>query len=200
MLAAIAVVCALLVLLLALPVDLAFRLENVRGFAGQVRIAWLFGLVRHRFVLPASADRQAPRPAIAPHAPRALARRRGRARRADVLAVLRQAAFRRRVYRFVRDLARAAHARDLGLRVRLGLGDPADTGRLWAFVGPLNAAAQGLRDADIRIEPEFVDPVLEFEARGRLLLFPIQLLALAISFALSPPSIRAWRSLSRSHA
>ena len=200
MLAAIAVVCVLLVLLLALPVDLAFRLESVEGFAGQVRIAWLFGLVRHRIVLPPSAGRRAPRPAIAAQAAGAPARRRRRPRRADVMAALRQAAFRRRVYRFARDLARAAHARDLGLRVRLGLGDPADTGRLWAFVGPLNAAAQNLRNADVRIEPEFVDSVLEFEARGRLQLFPLQLLALAISFALSPASIRAWRSLGRSHA
>jgi len=37
--------------------------------------------------------------------------------------------------------------------------------------------------------------VLEFQAHGRALVIPLQLLALLISFALSPASIRAWRTL-----
>ena len=84
--------------------------------------------------------------------------------------------------------------------MRLGLGDPADTGRLWAVVGPLSAAAQGLRGAEVRIEPEFMDSVLEFRAQGRLLVAPLQVMALAVSFALSPPTIRAWRTLRGGHA
>ncbi len=84
--------------------------------------------------------------------------------------------------------------------MRLGLGDPADTGRLWAFLGPLNAAAQNLRNAEVRIEPEFVDPTFEFEINGRVRLVPLQFLALATAFALSPPSIRAWRTLRIKHA
>lgn len=38
----------------------------------------------------------------------------------------------------------AAHLHQFRLRMRLGLGDPADTGLLWAVVGPLNALAQGM--------------------------------------------------------
>jgi hypothetical protein len=83
--------------------------------------------------------------------------------------------------------------------VRLGLGDPADTGRLWAVVGPLCAVAQ-LRNAELRIEPEFVDPVLEFHADGRVRLVPLRFLGLAVAFALSPPTIRAWRTLRGGHA
>ena len=79
--------------------------------------------------------------------------------------------------------------------MRLGLGDPADTGRLWAIVGPLSVAAQGIRSARVRVEPAFMEAVLEFDARGRMRLVPVQFLALAIGFALSPPSVRAWRTL-----
>jgi hypothetical protein len=109
--------------------------------------------------------------------------------------VLGQSGFRRRVRRLVGDLVRVIHVGRIRLRMRLGLGDPADTGRLWAVVGPLSALSQALSNADVRIEPEFVEPVLEFRARGRLRVIPLQVLAVAVPFALSPASIRAWRAL-----
>jgi hypothetical protein len=183
---------ALIALLLAVPVDVAFRVKGIEAFEGQVRIRWLFGLVRLRLRMP---DRGRAKRS------KAAAQQAGGTRRKDktgrgrdrALAAMRQHEFRRHAMRFAADLLRAAHLSELALRVRLGLGDPADTGRLWALLGPLNALAQGLRHADVRIEPEFIDPVLEFDARGRSLLVPLQILTLVIVFALSPASLRAWR-------
>lgn len=187
----------LVLLALAVPVDLEFRLEGIEPFTGEVGVRWLFGLVRFR--MPVPRVKPTPKPEAKPKAARVRARPKARGRHRNVLAALRQAAFRRRVYRLVRDLVRAVHLHRLRLLMRLGLGDPADTGRLWAVVGPLNAVAQ-LRNAELRIEPEFVDPVLEFQADGRLLLVPLRFLTLAIAFALSPPTIRAWRTLKGHHA
>ena len=189
-----------LLLLLAVPLDVAFRVQGIEAFNGQIAIRWLFGLVRFRIRVPGSAKPQSAKPGTEPQAAKVRAKRDRRGGRGDVLVLLQQAAFRQRVYRLVKDLVRAAHLRQLGLRLRLGLGDPADTGRLWALVGPLNAAAQNLRHARVRIEPEFIDPVFEFEAQGRFLMVPLQILALAIAFAFSPPSIGAWRTLMRGHA
>jgi hypothetical protein len=188
-----------LVVLLAVPVDVAFRLEGIEAFSGRLTVRWLFGLVRVRIRVPGARERPAG-PAARPKPARERPRRKARAGPAQVLAVLGEPAFRERVRRLVGDLVRAAHVSRLRLWMRLGLGDPADTGRLWAVMGPLSAVARGLRGAEVRIEPEFVDPVLEFQAQGRALLFPLQLLALAVSFALSPSSIRAWRALRDGHA
>ena len=196
----VAVLFGLLVLALAVPIDVAFRFEGIEAFRGQIKIRWLFGLVRFRFTLPGAAQPKPPKPEPEPRAAEVPKKPKARGRRANVLAALRQAAFRRRAYRFIKDLVRAAHAHRLYLRLRLGLGDPADTGRLWAFVGPLSALAQNFPNAEVRIEPEFMDPVCEFEAHGRFVLIPLQFIALAIAFALSPPSIRAWRTLKASHA
>lgn len=182
----IAIVLGLPLLLLAVPIGVAFRVEGIEAFNGHIAIRWMFGLVRFKFRMPGAAKVR-----VKP------GKRNGRPR---VLALLRQAAFRRRAYRLVADLARAAHLRQLHLRLRLGLGDPADTGRLWAVLGPLNAVAQNLRNADVQIEAEYMEPVFEFQADGRLLLIPLQLLILAIGFALSPASIRAWRTLKGHHA
>lgn len=196
----IAILTGLLVLLLAVPVDAAFRFTGIEAFAGQIGVRWLFGLVRFRIGLPGAAKAKPLKPKPRWRAATARRKAAARGRRPNVLAALRQAPFRRRLYRLVKDVLRATHARGLYLHVRLGLGDPADTGRLWAFVGPLNALALNLRNAEIQVQPEFVDPVFEFETHGRFRLIPLQFIGLAIAFALSPASLRAWRTLKASHA
>ncbi len=192
---AIAGLLALLVLLLAVPFDVAFQLRGMREFSGQVTISWLYGLLRLRIPVK---DVKTPRTPPPSASRRAL--RRGRTRTEggkgrDFLVALRQADFRREIYRFARDVFRATNLHELGFRLRLGLGDPADTGRLWAFVGPLNVAAQNLRNARIVIEPEFMEAVIEFDTHGRFRIVPLQFLALAAAFVLSGPSRRAWRTL-----
>jgi hypothetical protein len=186
-----AILLGLLLLLLALPVRVAFRLERREAFSGKLAIHGVFGLVRLRVRIPVA--HQAARVAQ-PKQPTP------RGGRPHVVSLFWQAAFRQRVYRLLADVTRAAHLHQLRLRMRLGLDDPADTGRLWAIVGPLNGLAQTLRDADVHIEPEFMEPVFEFRARGRLLLVPLQFLVLGLGFALSPVSIRAWRTLQRGPA
>ena len=189
----------LLVLLLAVPIDLTFRVEGVEPLQGHISVRWLFGLVRFRGPVPRHGKRLRKSVTGREHAGMQ-ARRKQRSARSRFPGLLRHAAFRRRAVRFVKDLVRAAHLRQLHLTMRLGLGDPADTGFLWAILGPLNAAAQSLRNVRVSIEPEFVDPVFEFQARGGMRLIPMQLLALASAFVLSPSSLRAWRTLSGSHA
>ena len=195
-LAILAVVLALAVWLLSVPVDVVFRFDGIEAFRGRVAIRWLYGRVRFRIRFPRVADVPPAGRHAAARAP-AETHRRKIGRRA--LAVLRHAAFRRRLCRLAKDLVRAAHLRDLRVRLRLGLGDPADTGRLWAWMGPIRAAAQSLRRADVRIEPAFPDPACDLEMCGRMRPVPLQLLALAIVFALSPASIRAWFTLGARH-
>ena len=190
---------ALLLLLLAVPVDLEFQIEGIQGFRGQISVRWLFGVIRFRIPVPEAAGQQS----VAKARQRATQQRpeqKKRRARPDFVAVLRRPEFRQRTYRFAKDLIHAVHLRRLRLLMRLGLGDPAETGRLWALVGPLSALARNLRSADVRIEPEFMDSVLEVQADGQLRLIPLQFLALATAFVLSPSSIRAWRTLSSSHA
>ncbi len=190
-LVALAVLAGLL-LLLAVPIELAFRCRGIDELDAQLRLGWLFGLVRLN--LPRRGKHRSSRrkPATSPAKTQ-------NSRRARGLALLRQEAFRRRAWRLLQDLLRALHVHDLALQLRLGLGDPADTGRLWAFVGPLGAALQARRNVHLDLQPEFGDAVLEYEARGRLTLVPLQFLMLAVAFALSPPSIRAWRTLRMDH-
>jgi len=195
-----AIMSGLLMLSLAVPLDVRFRFEGIAAFNGRFVIRWLFGLVRFSIGVPSPARWRRGESGSRPDASGRRTNREKRGGRTRVVAALQQSDFRRRVYRLARDLIRAAQPTELGLRLRLGLGDPADTGRLWAFVGPLSAAARNLDYADVRIEPAFGDPAFEFETHGRLRLIPLQFLALIVAFALSPSSIRVWRTMRVGHA
>jgi len=187
-----AILAVLVLALLAVPWTVAFRFRGVQDASGQLSVRWLFGLVRFRVGIPGPAGSR-PRRRKKPATKTRKRRRGGNARGA--LALLRQAAFRRRVVRLAGDLLRALRVRGLHLRLRIGLGDPADTGRLWSLLGPLAGMAASLRGADVRIEPEFADPVLEVESHGAIRLVPLQLVALAAAFLLSPATLRAWPAL-----
>ncbi len=52
----------------------------------------------------------------------------------------------------------------------------------------------------MRIEPEFMDEVIELEGHGRFRMVPIQFLALTATFLLSPTMLRAWWRLRRGNA
>lgn len=178
-----AVIFLLLVGLLAIPITLDIQLAWDDRLRDDVTLSWAFGLVR----LPISPRREKP---TAPdtNKPEKAAKRRHRKKRKrfNAIGVLRQKASRRRLLRFLNDLWKAIAKRDVSLRLRLGLGDPADTGLLWSIVGPLSGYLATLQDASILIEPDFFGTTLEFEGSGRLRVVPLHVVFLVLGLLLSP--------------
>ena len=175
--------------LLAVPVDLAFSVQRQDG--RQERggtLAWLFGLVRLRLGKPKV------RPRAKPDHARVEGRRRERGGARRIIAMLRSEGFAWRLLRLVRDLLRRIDIRDLRMDVRVGLDDPADTGRLWAIVGPFAAMLTLPPVARVAIEPEFTAETLEIDGKGRIRVVPIQLLFVLLVFVLSPSTLRALRA------
>jgi len=99
--------------------------------------------------------------------------------------------------RFVREVWRAFRKRDLQLHIRVGLGDPADTGQLWAMFGPLSGLLSTLEDASVELEPDFVDAVFELDSRGKVSVIPLRLIYLVLGLLLSPPFWRGMRRMRR---
>lgn len=184
-----------LLLVLAVPVTVAFEVDCLKEIKGQVRFYWLFGLVRFRIGFP-SVPKAEPEQQRKPKKKK----RKTGGRSRGVFALLKRSAFRQHAIRFVKDVLRAIHARDLYLRLRIGLDDPADTGRLWALVGPIAGIAINLRSAEVRIEPEFLAPMLEVKSHGEFRLIPLQFIALVTAFIVSPTTLHAWRTLRQSNA
>ncbi len=191
MLSATLIALLVLLFLLAVPVTLTYRLGWQRQLRGEARLHWLFGLVRVQLAPPAG---RRPVTEAQPGDDSTEAKPKRARKKYNPLRALRQKPFRRRILRFARDLWRALRKRDLYLRIRVGLGDPADTGQLWALCGPMSGLLATVEHASVEIEPEFVDAVFELDSGGKLSVIPLQLLYLALGLLCSPTF---WRGLRR---
>lgn len=172
---------SLVVFLLAVPVSLTYQLLWKQRLSAKLRLNWAFGLVR----ADVSPDVAKPKPDTSEDA-------RKKGNKTNFMAAIRQAPFRRRMLRFISDVWRAIHKKNVQLLVRMGLGDPADTGQLWAVLGPLSAMLARLRDIRVVIEPDFLDPTFEVDSSGTIRLIPLQLVGLALGLLFSPP---VWRGI-----
>ena len=192
MLTGLLVFLLLAVALLAIPLSFTFEVSWRQVFRSDIRLHWLFGLVRvhipaDRITPPSSTGEQRePRTDRSERSPR---------KKQNAFVVLRQRGFRRRLIRFVSDVWRAVQKNNVSLRVRVGLGDPADTGQLWAVLGPLAGVLTNVREASIRLEPEFLDTTLEMDSSGSVRIVPLQMIYLTVALLLSPPIWRGIRQM-----
>ena len=179
----------LLIALLAIPITLTFRFSWQQASQNHIVLRWAFGLVRVRMspfqpkAIPPGERRQ-----------KAGRSRRSSRRKRNVLAAVRQTRFRQRILRFISDLWRAVKKRNVNVLVRVGMDDPADTGQLWAVVGPMTGMLANVRQASIKIEPEFADTTFELDSSGTLRVVPLQVVYLTIALLLSPA---VWRGISQ---
>ena len=160
----------------------------------ELRLNWVFGLVKLR--LPTSvSETPADTAEVDARPTRRATKRLRRGPKPNPFAALRQRPFRQRVLRLVRDLWHAIDRQNLRLDLRIGTGDPAETGQLWAVLGPVSGMLQNLEDARIRVTPEFVDAALDVDGSGQLRVIPLQILAIAAGLMLSPPIWRGLRAM-----
>lgn len=179
---------ATLVALLTIPLEFTFSLQrDADRREARGTLVWLLGLVRVRLARPRA--RRQPRPAR----PKTKRRTGGRPAR-RILAMLRTEGFAARVLQLTQTVLRRIQIRQLNVELRLGLDDPADTGRLWAVVGPVAGLLALPRTARIVIEPEFAAETFDIHSQGRVRLIPIRLLLVILAFTLSPRTLRALRA------
>jgi hypothetical protein len=185
---------SLVVILLAMPVTLTYRFSWPLTPSADLRLNWAFGLVRVD-VSPELGNPRRDKPEAA--GKKAGRRRKSKGKRSNVIAAIREPAFRRRMLRFGSDVWRAIHKKNVHLLVRLGLGDPADTGRLWAVLGPVSGILARRRDIRVAIEPDFIDSTLDVNSSGTVRIVPLQLVMIALGLVLSPP---VWWGIMRMRA
>lgn len=171
-----------LILLSSIPIELVFEVERFSTWHGSVRLRWLFGLVRVRL------RRRGARPAAEhEHKPRAKSR--------PAAAKLRRLATNPAAWRHCKRqggrLWRALRPRDIRLHARFGFDDPADTGLVWAALGPALAVLVPTA-SDVHVTPVFMERLLELRVAGRVRVILPELMAIILVFVLSPTT---WRLL-----
>ena len=180
-----------LLLLLSVPVEIAFSGRLPADASSRLVLSWGYGLVSKEIRVDASDESPMPEagPASSPK-PR-------RKRRISVGRLIGNGRFRQRCWRFASDVWRAVRKDDVNVVVNIGTGDPADTGQLWAAMGPLSGLLRSVFGETVQLAPDFQREVFEARGDGRVAFRPSRLLGLLLAFGLSPV---VWRSVADARA
>jgi hypothetical protein len=172
---------ALAVFFLWVPLDIVLEIDVHGKPRLNVRYSWLYGLARGRPREGAEKPRRE-KPA-------------GRRRRPDVGLVYRLLRIRglmKNSARLARGVLGSLRLTGLAADFRLGLNDPADTGMIFAVVGPVAALLGPTVFERVNLRPSFEEGVLvEGYSHGTARLRPIRLVPHVLRFTFSRATFRA---------
>jgi hypothetical protein len=161
---------AVLTLILSVPVELAFAAAVPGRPRARLKLLWLFGLVGREIT-----GKEKPEKKPAPEKPKPVKKKKRRFK--DIFVLLRTRGLVKQFRIFIRDLFRCFQIRDLNADIRVGLGNPDDTGMLFAVIGPSVFWLSSTFPLSVNVQPAFEDEVtFEGHARGKVRLRPIRLL------------------------
>ncbi len=180
----------LVIFFLWVPLDIILDIDVNGKPKFGIKYRWLFGLVKGQ---PRGRAKKPP-PKEKP------ARRRRRL--SDIKLIYRVLTIKGLVKNFLR-LVKAVlgsfRLRGLAADLRLGLDDPADTGMLFAVLGPTTALLGPSIFERISIQPSFEEGILmEGYTHGAARLRPIRLVPSVLKFTFSRPTARALWTLAAS--
>ncbi len=184
-------VALLAVVLLSVPVDVAFAVGEPGDRKARVRVGWLFGLVAKDI----SPRRKRPAPARGGVRP-VWRWRKGRRRDAALfVAFLRTKGVVGALVTAARRTRRGFRIRRLDAEVRLGFEDPADTGIACAAVWAVLAPFRLLAPVNLRLDPAFDGSRFEANLHGDVRVLPLLVAVGGLRFVLSPAGLRTIRLL-----
>ncbi len=179
---------ALVVLVLSIPLDLAFRLDVHGRPKFSLKLVWLFGLVGKEL------GRRKKKAKLKKAKPEKAKEKKGGARKA--LKILRTKGLLRQIKVLVTDVLSSLSIRQLRADFRIGLDNPADTGLLFATIGPSLIFLSPSVRRSISIKPSFeVEAVLEGYAQAAVRLRPIRLLVPLLRFVFSLAFLRVIKTV-----
>jgi len=181
-------VIAVLILILCVPLELAFQASVPGKPRVRFKLRWFFGLLGKEM-----AGREKPEEKVVPAKPKPRKKKR---RFKDIVFILRTKGLLKQFKIFIRDLLRCLKIRDLDADIRVGLGSPDDTGLLFAFIGPSVFWLSSSLPLSIKVQPAFeYEATFEGDARGKVKLRPIQLFIPVLKFVFSIATLRLLKNL-----
>jgi hypothetical protein len=184
------VILALLILFfLCVPLDLVLHADVYGKPELRLRFSWFFGLVSRE------VTGKKKKPKEKKVAAEAKEKRRWKDARV-MFSILRTKGVLRHLKELLKGVFSCLKFRDLVADFKIGLGDPADTGLLFAFIGPATAFLGSSHPHQIRFEPSFgEDAVLQGYSQGTVRLRPIQLAPPFLKFVFSFTALRIIKTL-----
>ena len=189
--ATLASLAVLIILVFCVPLDMTFHMEAYGRPKFRMRLLWLFGLLSKE--LGKGKRKPEEKKRVAEGKPK---RRKSRIRATTILQILRTKGLLRRLGGLLRNTISRLSIKEFRANFRVGLDDPADTGLLFAVIGPATSFLNSSWHHQIRVEPSFEDEaVFEGYLYGTVRLRPIQLVPPFIRFVFSLSTIRVLKVL-----
>ena len=186
---AIASLAVLLIFVLCVPLDMVLHTDVYGKPKVRLRFSWLFGLVSKEIT------EKKEKPVEKRRAAKGKKKRRWRDT-GVIFRILRTRGVLRWLKELLKDVLSCFNFRDLVADFKIGLGDPADTGLLFAFLGPATVFLGSSHLHQIRFEPSFSDDaILQGYSHGTVRLRPIRLVPPFLKFAFSLTAIRVAKTL-----
>lgn len=170
----------LILLVFCIPIELTFRMQAAGRTEFGARVVWGFGLVKKELATTRKPPEKKSRADAKPKPQK-------QGGRADTLVqILRGKGLLSQVRSLVIDMLRCLRVKEFNADIRIGLDDPADTGQLFALIGPAALFVRSIWQHPIRVVPSFeAEAVLEGYAYGTVCVQPIQLIPPFLRFVFS---------------
>ena len=184
---ALASLAALIIILLCVPLNMVLHTDMSGRPKLLLRFSWLFGLVS-REVTPGKRP-EGEEKAVSQRKQRRIGIK-------AIFQILRARGLLRQCKDLLRDALSCSSFRNLAVNLRIGLDSPADTGLLFAIIGPAIALVRFPFPHEIMVQPSFRgEAVFEGYSYGRARLRPIQLLPPLFKFVFSMSTLRITKLL-----
>ena len=174
---ALASLAVILILVLSVPFDIAFQVSVPGRPRFRMKLLWLFGLVSKEITQKKKPEEKKK---VVEEEPK---HKKGKRRIGVIIGVLRTKGLLRQLRVLIGDIFRRLKIKDLAADFRIGLGSPADTGLLFALIGPTTFWLSSSFPLQIRVQPSFYgEAVFEGYLQGVLRLWPITLFGSLLRF------------------
>ncbi|MFC1919381.1 DUF2953 domain-containing protein [Chloroflexota bacterium] len=173
---------AFLITVLCVPLDVELRLDIYGKPRARGKLIWLFGLLSKELKKGAAPKRVKPKNKLRDIG--------------LILELVRIKDLPGHVGRFLKWAFSSLRIKQLEVDFRVGLGDPADTGLLFATIGPTRYLLTSIGSCNINMMPSFdVEAVLEGYLMSVVRVSPLRLAGSFLRFGFSIPTARMIKKL-----
>jgi hypothetical protein len=183
-------VTILILLVCCIPLEVTFYVQAAGRPEFRVRVLWSFGLVQTERATHKTPQDTRSRVDAAPKA------QKREMRASTVLQLLKIKGLITQLWRLLLGILRCLRLKELKADLRIGLDDPADTGLLFALIGPAAVLVCSIWPDQIRVMPSFEDEaVFEGYAHGTVSMQPIRLIPPVVRVIFSLPTLNVLKAL-----
>jgi hypothetical protein len=175
---------------LSVPVDLSVKAEIHSKLRFGLALRWFFGLINVNITPREKREKKAKKEVETERR-----RRKKGPGFGTFLRVLRIRGLLGSVINLIKDAFKQLRYRDIEADFTIGTGDPADTGMLFAFIGPAITCLRPSLPAEIIVRPVADSALIEGYFHGTLRLRPIRFVPPLARFFFSVPVFRAAKTL-----